>query len=243
MIHGSGDTTKGCTVSVTFHIISSTSRYSEVVEIQLPSARTLCITAPECSNLEQSSPEYNVIKQCYAILITALKPVVSRFSDVLFSKDLIPSTVLDSTRERVYTEQEKAQKIVDALRDSIKMDASKYYTFIKVFEEDAEPWTTDICKRLRNCFRVEKGKFIRGVFDTHKSELISEISPRSDRVNLLLYRLSVFEATTQGESAQRILSLLNEKLKHEPKLFPRVCAALNKAGINRQLVEAIKGLC
>ncbi len=184
-----------------------------------------------------------MFRKCYVMLVRYIKTVLATLIDALWAEKLIPRSVVDYTRDRAYSDQEKAQKLVDTIADFIEHDPTKYYLFINVLEEN-EQWAiaAHVISKLHKCYRELKGEYISEVVDAHKNTLIVEINPIVDRVIYFLFGLGILNSEAE-KSAQDVVTLLSHKLKCKPWLFKDACTALGKGGLNKDTIKTIKGMC
>ena len=190
---------------------------------------------------EELSPEYIVFRLCSTTLIQIIKIVAVTFGDALWSAGLIPSDVLDCTREMRHA-VEKAQKLVYTIRDSIEHRPSKYHDFVKVLEDNNEPWSIDALGTLHKCYSDLKGKYISEVLEDHRTTLIVEINPILGRVINRLWTLSIVRVPDSRKSAQDVITILGDELKCKPWLFKDACIALGKGGLKEDTIKTIQGM-
>ncbi|XP_064383738.1 uncharacterized protein LOC135332284 isoform X4 [Halichondria panicea] len=227
---GSGSKTNTDMVVVTFRDCSG-----KKIEIAVP----LPSYTPGPKEPEKLSPEYIVFKLCSTKLIQIIKIVAVTFGDALWSADLIPSDVLDCTREMTHA-VEKAQKLVYTIRDSIEHRPSKYHDFVKVLKDNNESWAINALSTLDKCYSDLKGKYISEVLEHHRTTLIVEINPILGRVINRLWRLCIVRVPDSRKSAQDVITILGDELKCKPWLFKNACIALGIGGLKKDTIKTIQ---
>ena len=101
----------------------------------------------ESSN-NQVSPQYRAVTACYDQLVTAIQHSVSSVTSGCVTKGLISEDVEDVVTSGTMSKGEQARRIMQCVRDAIKLNPSRYDDFIEILKNDHS--LADVLEILQN---------------------------------------------------------------------------------------------
>ena len=140
------------------------------------------------------SPEYETMCECCPKLVTLIRQSPSTIGNALFARNFLAPNVRNFVNDRMVSETEKAQRLVDTMTDRIQHFPDSFNDFIDVLEKEG-PWTSDMVKELRDLFRAKGGCVVEPSSDqnSEESDCDSKGSPED----------SLHSTTDQPESTHR----------------------------------------
>ena len=107
-------------------------------------------------NTPTISPEYETMCECCPKLVTLIRQSPSTIGNALFARNFLAPNVRNFVNDRMVSETEKAQRLVDTMTDRIQHFPDSFNDFIDVLEKEGS-WTKDIVKELCDLFRAKGG--------------------------------------------------------------------------------------
>ena len=146
------------------------------------------------------SPEYATMCECYPKLVTLVQQSPSTIGTALFARNFLAPNVRNFVNDRMVSETEKAQRLVDTMTDRIQHFPDSFNDFIDVLEKEG-PWTKDIVKELRDLHRAKGGCVVElsSGQNAEESDHDSKGPPSVDSSN----KDSFHSTTDQPESTHR----------------------------------------
>ena len=102
------------------------------------------------------SPEYETMCECCPKLVALIRQSPSTIGNALFARNFLAPNVRNFVNDRMVSETEKAQKLVDTMTDRIQHYPSSFNDFVQILEKEG-PWTSDMVKELRDLYRAKGG--------------------------------------------------------------------------------------
>ena len=102
------------------------------------------------------SPEYETMCECCPKLVTLIRQSPSTIGNALFARNFLAPNVRNFVNDRMVSETEKAQRLVDTMTDRIQHFPDSFNDFLQILEKEG-PWTSDMVKELRDLFRAKGG--------------------------------------------------------------------------------------
>ena len=151
-------------------------------------------------NTPTISPEYEAMCECCPKLVTLIRQSPSTIGNALFARNFLAPNVRNFVNDRMVSETEKAQRLVDTMTDRIQHFPDSFKDFMDVLEKEG-PWTSDIVKELRDLFRAKGGCVVELSSDQNaeKSDHDSKDPPSVDSSN----KDSFHSTTDQPESTHQ----------------------------------------
>ena len=110
------------------------------------------VTTPTTSE----SPGYETMCECYPQLVALIQQSPSTIGNALFSRNFLAPSVRNFVHDRMVSETEKAQKLVDTMTDRIQHFPSSFNDFVEILKKEG-PWTSEMVKELRHLYRAKSG--------------------------------------------------------------------------------------
>ena len=107
------------------------------------------------------SPEYETMCECCPKLVTLIRQSPSTIGNALFARNFLAPNVRNFVNDRMVSETEKAQRLVDTMTDRIQHFPDSFNDFIDVLEKEG-PWTNDMVKELRDIYKAKGGWVVEG---------------------------------------------------------------------------------
>ena len=107
------------------------------------------------------SPEYETMCECCPKLVTLIRQSPSTIGNALFARNFLAPNVRNFVNDRMVSETEKAQRLVDTMTDRIQHFPDSFNDFIDVLEKEG-PWTNDMVKELRDLYKAKGGCVVEG---------------------------------------------------------------------------------
>ena len=102
-----------------------------------------------------TTPEYAALQKCYKSIIAVVKIDPGSLCDALFSKDIIPESIRDFTRNVALLDEDKARKLIDTVIDQIKEDPIVFHHFLETLKSSHYD---SMKTKLTECYQTEKSK-------------------------------------------------------------------------------------
>ena len=107
-------------------------------------------------NAPTISPEYETMCKCCPKLVTLIRQSPSTIGNALFARNFLAPNVRNFVNDRMVSETEKAQRLVDTMTDRIQHFPDSFNDFVQILEKEG-PWTSDMVKELRDLYRAKGG--------------------------------------------------------------------------------------
>ena len=98
--------------------------------------------------------EVKTLNECNPELTTALSLEPLTIASELFAWNLIPSSIMDEMLLPAVTSEQKASKLVTAVRSTVEINPGNYKVFVDVLEK--EPSCKDIVQILAAAYQRSK---------------------------------------------------------------------------------------
>ena len=146
------------------------------------------------------SPEYETMCECCPKLVTLIQQSPSTIGNALFARNFLAPNVRNFVNDRMVSETEKAQRLVDTMTDRIQHFPDSFNDFLQILEKEG-PWTSDMVKELRDLFRAKGGCVVELSSDQNaeESDCDSNGPPSADSSS----EDSFHSTTDQPESTHR----------------------------------------
>ena len=115
------------------------------------------------------SPEYETMCECCPKLVTLIQQSPSTIGNALFARNFLAPNVRNFVNDRMVSETEKAQRLVDTMTDRIQHFPDSFNDFLQILEKEG-PWTNDMVKELRDLFRAKGGYVVELSSDQNAEE-------------------------------------------------------------------------
>ena len=100
------------------------------------------------------SPEYETMCECCPKLVTLIRQSPKSIGNALFARHFLAPNVRNFVNDRMVSETDKAQRLVDTMTDRIQHYPNSFNDFIDVLEKEG-PWTNDMVKELRDLYKAK----------------------------------------------------------------------------------------
>ena len=134
------------------------------------------------SHTPTTSPEYETMCECCPKLVTLIRQSPSTIGNALFARNLLAPNVRNFVNDRLVSETEKAQRLVDTMTDRIQHSPNSFKVFIDVLEKEGS-WTDEMVEQLRDLYRDKKSRCVVEPFldkNVKESDCDSKGSPNID---------------------------------------------------------------
>ena len=124
------------------------------------------------------SPEYKTMCECCPKLVTLIRQSPSTIGNALFARNFLAPNVRNFVNDRMVSETEKAQRLVDTMTDRIQHFPDSFNDFVDVLEKEG-PWTNDMVKELCDLYKAKGGCVVEPSPDqnSEESDCDSKVSP------------------------------------------------------------------
>ena len=107
------------------------------------------------------SPEYETMCECCPKLVTLIRQSPRTIGNALFARNFLAPNVRNFVNDRMVSETEKVQRLVDTMTDRIQHFPDSFNDFIDVLEKEGR-WTNDMVKELRDLYKAKGGCVVEG---------------------------------------------------------------------------------
>ena len=96
------------------------------------------------------------LRECYYELVTALSNNVLETSQALYSRNIIPESIVQKMLLISSIPDAKASELISAVTNVVKINSDKYHDFMDVLREN--PIHNDIISILNTAYKKSKSK-------------------------------------------------------------------------------------